>query len=355
MSTPRPSSYQQPSPPRPQYNRSFQKTVVKARKSIEADRQVDRQLLHSHFQSISKLEATMGQLATFFSRRYEGKLPNQSLVNPKGQYGVECESAAVPSSYFEQSQVVIIIWSGKEVNNRFGEKLKQEKGRKKMREESDDEPCDPHSLNLVADTKTPTSSNDVALPHYVFAMSFPATLHAPSKSKKETNTESIMDTFRQVKVNIPPLDAIKQVLAYAKFLKDLCIQKCKSRVHINQQVRLTKHMSSILLGHLPPKLKEPNATTISSVIGNYTIDRGLLDLGVSVNLLLYSIYKQFNFGELKPTPVTLSVTNRSVKKPQGVMEDILVKVEKFYYPIDFVVLDMESSDLTKDLIPVLLG
>ena len=65
----------------------------------------------------------------------------------------------------------------------------------------------------------------------------------------------------------------------------------------------------------------------------------MLDLGASVNLLPYSVYKQLGLGELKPTNITLSLADRSVKIPKGIVEDVLVKVDKFYYPIDFVVLD----------------
>ncbi|XP_057948230.1 uncharacterized protein LOC131143887 [Malania oleifera] len=194
-----------------------------------------------------------------------------------------------------------------------------------------------------------------ALPHYIPVVLYAAALHAPLKSKKETNTESIMDTIRKVKVNIPLLDAIKQVPAYAKFLKDLCTQKHKSRVYINKQVRLTEHVSSILLVHIPPKIKDLGNAPISCVIDNYTIDRAILDLGVSVNLLPYSICKQFNLGKLKPTLVTLSFIDRSVKRPRGVIEDVLVKVKEFYYPVALVVLDMEFANPTKYLIPVLSG
>ena len=59
----------------------------------------------------------------------------------------------------------------------------------------------------------------------------------------------------------------------------------------------------------------------------------------SVNLLPYSVYKQLGLGELKPTTITLSLADRSVKIPKGIVEDVLVKVDKFYYPVDFVVLD----------------
>ena len=74
-------------------------------------------------------------------------------------------------------------------------------------------------------------------------------------------------------------------------------------------------------------------------IGGTCVDKELLDLGASVNLLPYSVYNQLGLGELKPTTITLSLANRSVKIPTGMVEDVLVKVDKFYYLVDFVVLD----------------
>ena len=69
------------------------------------------------------------------------------------------------------------------------------------------------------------------------------------------------------------------------------------------------------------------------------MEKALLDLGASVNLLPYSVYKQLGLGGLKPTSITLSLADRSVKIPMGIIEDVLVQVDKFYYPVDFVVLD----------------
>ena len=54
-----------------------------------------------------------------------------------------------------------------------------------------------------------------------------------------------------------------------------------------------------------------------------------------MNLLPYSVYTQLGLGELKPTNITLSLADRSVKIPKGIVEDVLVKVDKFYYPVDF--------------------
>jgi hypothetical protein len=68
------------------------------------------------------------------------------------------------------------------------------------------------------------------------------------------------------------------------------------------------------------------------------IDKALLDLGASVNLLPYSVYLHLGLGELKPTSMTLQLANRSVKRPREIIEDVLIKVDRFYFPMDFIVI-----------------
>ena len=67
------------------------------------------------------------------------------------------------------------------------------------------------------------------------------------------------------------------------------------------------------------------------------------------------MYKQLGLGELKPTNITLSLADRSVKIPKGIVEDVLVKVDKFYYPVDFVVLDTEPIASGPNHVPIILG
>ena len=85
------------------------------------------------------------------------------------------------------------------------------------------------------------------------------------------------------------------------------------------------------------------------------MEKALLDLGVSVNLLPYSVYKQLGLGELKPTAITLSLADRSIKIPKGTIEDVLVQVDRFYYLVDFVVLDTEPVAKGANYIPIILG
>ena len=103
------------------------------------------------------------------------------------------------------------------------------------------------------------------------------------------------------------------------------------------------------------KYKDPGSPTISMNIRETCVDKALMDLGASVNLLPYSVYKQLGLGELKPTTITLSLADRSVKIPKGIVEDVLMKVDKFYYPVDFVVLNTELVAEGTNHVPIILG
>ena len=171
--------------------------------------------------------------------------------------------------------------------------------------------------------------------------------------KKIPNQAEIWEVLRQVKVNIPLLDMIKQVPTYAKFLKDLCT--VKRGLGIEKKAFLTEQVSAIIQSKTPVKYKDPGSPTISVNIGGTCIDKALLDLGASVNLLPYSMYKQLGLGELKPTNITFSLADRSVKIPKGIVKDVLVKVDKFYYLVDFVVLDTEPIASGPNHVPIILG
>jgi hypothetical protein len=91
------------------------------------------------------------------------------------------------------------------------------------------------------------------------------------------------------------------------------------------------------------------------MIGESQINRALLDLGASVNLLPYSVYLKLGLGELKPTTMTLQLADRSLKRPRGILEDVLIKVDKFYFPVDFIVIDTKPIHDVANQIPVILG
>ncbi|KAH9681669.1 hypothetical protein KPL71_027055 [Citrus sinensis] len=106
---------------------------------------------------------------------------------------------------------------------------------------------------------------------------------------------------------------------------------------------------------MPPKFKDSGSPTISCVIGNQLFDKALLDLGASVNLLPYSVYMRLGLGELKSTPIILQLADRSMKIPRGIIEDVLIQIDKFYYPVDFIVIDTQHVHDPKKHTPVILG
>ena len=167
------------------------------------------------------------------------------------------------------------------------------------------------------------------------------------------NHSEIYEFFKQVKVNIPLLDVIKKIPSYAKFLKDLCTVKRK--LGVNKKAFMTKQSTSLVRNNLPPKYKDPRSPTISIVVGNSKLGHALLDLGASVNLLPYSVYVELGLGELEPTNITLQLVDCSVKISRGIVKDVLVQVNKFYFPVDFIVLDTQLVVNQRTQFPVILG
>ena len=177
--------------------------------------------------------------------------------------------------------------------------------------------------------------------------------HALKSKKKAINQAKILEVLKQVKVNIPLLDMIKQVPTYAKILKDLCTMK--RGLNVDKKTFLTEQFSAIIQFQTPVKYKDPGCPTIMVNIVGTCVEKALLDLGASVNLLPYSVYKQLGLGELKPTTITLSLADKSIKIPKGTVEDVLIQVDKFYYPVDFVVLDIEPVAVGANYVPIILG
>ncbi|XP_073225622.1 uncharacterized protein [Cicer arietinum] len=157
-----------------------------------------------------------------------------------------------------------------------------------------------------------------------------------------------LDVFKKLHINIPFAEALEQMPTYAKFMKDIMSKKRKIGGEI---VMLTEECSAILQRKLPPKLKDPGSFSIPCAIGNRTFGKALCDLGASVSLMPLSIYKKLGIGKVKDTQLMLQFADRSMKHPYGVVEDVLVKVDKFIFPVDFVVLDMEEDND----IPLILG
>ncbi|RVW13070.1 Retrovirus-related Pol polyprotein from transposon 17.6 [Vitis vinifera] len=184
---------------------------------------------------------------------------------------------------------------------------------------------------------------------------FPQALHG---KKGIRNASEILEVLRQVKVNIPLLDMIKQVLTYAKFLKDLCT--IKRGLIVNKKAFLTEQVSAILQCKSPLKYKDPGSPTISVMIGGKVVEKALLDLGASVNLLPYSVYKQL---DLQTTPeeeegpeevciIDIIVKEHCNQNMQDKLNESLADFEEGLYEPPNVLATLQSWRRIEEILPL---
>ncbi|CAJ2661902.1 unnamed protein product [Trifolium pratense] len=168
--------------------------------------------------------------------------------------------------------------------------------------------------------------------------------------EREKEFKKFMKVLNKLEMAIPLVEALEQMPSYAKFLKELLTKKRKPLD--DEMVSMTEECSALIQRKLPQKKKEPGSFTIPCSIGDLTIGKALCDLGASVNLMPLSMMKKIPGAVAKPTKMSLSLADRSIVYPEGILHDVLVRVGGFVFPADFVVLDMEED---KNWEPLLLG
>ena len=292
----------------------------------KANMQQQATQLNNQAAQLRSLEAQMGQMANLLTERQPGSLPSNSEVNPR--------------SDGNENVKVVTLRSGRELESQLQtpvvEQLETvEITQPERKDDADKEqPQEKQSSETSVETKA-------SIP-----VSYPQRL---KKHKLDKQFTKFMDVFKKLHINIPFADALEQMTSYVKFMKDILSQK--RRLADFETVNLIEEYSAILQRKLPQKLKDPGSFTIPCTIGNAIFEKALCDLGASINLMPLSIFRRLGLGEARPTTVTLQLADRSLKHPRGIIEDVLVKVDKFIFPADFIVLDMEED---KE-IPIILG
>ena len=273
-------------------------------------------------------------LSTLAPSTEKGKLPSQTLQNPN------IGSTSNAGQNFKSCQAVTLLRSGKELQKPELPMQAQEEATKANQDKQEEEA----KGEKLASKRMENEITAEDLAH----APFPSRLQHQSKDKYLTEISGIFD---KCQVNIPLLEVIKQVPRYAKFLKDLSTQK--RTLKVKKIAFLAENVSAIVENNVR-KLKDPGAPYITCTIGTTIHDRCLLDLGSSVNILPYHIYTKMGLGQIKPTTVTLQLADRSIKIPRGQVDDVIIQVNDFYYPVDFIVLDIPRSSCS--LIPqIILG
>ena len=263
--------------------------------------------------TLKNLETQVGQLALTLQSQKKDAFPSDTKKNPK-----DC--------------MAMQLRSGKELEK------KTEKNDNSIDKESPEKEEELERKKERVDWKDIHNSGP--------AVPFPQRLQ---KSKIEEQFARFLKTFQKLEISMPFTEVVTQMPLYTKFLKDILSKKRK--IVGEGIVNLTATCSALMKKELPEKMKDPGSFTIPCMIEGVEIQKALCDSGASINLMPLSVAKQLSLGELIPTTITLQMADRSMVKLEGVLEDVLVTVGKFVFPVDFIVLDMEEDSQ----VPLLLG
>ncbi|XP_026449842.1 uncharacterized protein LOC113350000 [Papaver somniferum] len=272
--------------------------------------------------AIKELQTQVGTMATEINDLKawnSGKLPSQP-INPR-----------------ETVNVVLLRSGTQTVQPEDAEKSKDPKGPVLEKEIIDSSQND----------EVPKTNSKPLVSTYIPPLPFPGRF----ANKKVEQGKEILYVLKKIHVNIPLIDATRQVPKKTRVLKDLCTKK--KRLTGNEVMSVGENVSAILQKKLPPKCKDPDSFDILVVIGNKRSGKAMLDLGASVNVIPTSIYESLNLGPLKETRIVLELTDRTNVYPRGIIEDVLVKVNPLVFPADFCVLEMDSG--SDAFISLLLG
>ncbi|XP_070047331.1 uncharacterized protein [Nicotiana tomentosiformis] len=168
-----------------------------------------------------------------------------------------------------------------------------------------------------------------------------------AKKNGENQFKRFIDMMKSISINVPLVEALEQMPGYAKFMKDLVTKKRSMNF---KTIKMTHQVSGIVHS-MAPKLEDPGAFTIPCTIGSGEFEKALCDLRASINLIPYSIFKILGIGKPRPASMRLQIADHTMKRSLDVIEDVLVHVDKFILPADFVILDCEVDYE----VPIILG
>ncbi|GAU52029.1 hypothetical protein TSUD_418570 [Trifolium subterraneum] len=304
----------------------------------------------NHEASIKSVETQIGQLSRQFSATQNKGFEGSTKDNPRNEscMAINLRSREVPSPEVLTKKKSELKDEG--VNESEGEVEKEWE----IVVESDkvrDEVVEKRSEKLVEKKKGKSVAvqEDKKEKEKSIYAKLPYPRKKKSKEDDPTQFKKFMKMLHSLQMNIPFAEALEQMPVYAKFMKELLTKKRKPLD--DETVNMTEECSAIIQKKLPQKKKDPGSFTIPCSIENLHVRRALCDLGASINLMPLSMMKRIPGAVAKPTKMQLSLTDRSITHPYGILQNVLVRCAEFMFPADFVILDMEEDAE----VPLLLG
>ncbi|GKB77559.1 reverse transcriptase domain-containing protein, partial [Tanacetum coccineum] len=263
---------------------------------------------------------------------------------------------ACPHHGFLELTQVDTFYNG--LNDNDQDSLNAEAGRNLLMERETEETTDKEQNNFQGSTAhiqppvnlIPIQEPDVPKTLPKLNIPYPSRHNDQKFHEKSSNKmKKIFQIFQDLRFDISFADALLLMPRFAPTIKNLLMNK--EKLFELAKIPLNVNCSAMLLKKLPENLGDPGKFLIPCNFPGMDVCHALADLGASINLMPLSIWKKLSLPELTPTRMTLELADRSITRPKGLAEDVFIKVGKFYFPTDFVVVDFEADPR----VPLILG
>ncbi|XP_023734714.1 uncharacterized protein LOC111882581 [Lactuca sativa] len=279
-------------------------------------------ILRNQQASILNIEKQLGQLAHQVNKKRPGELPSKTENNPRME-----NVNAITSSYGE---IFIPLTPAQKVSTKVQTK--------KTEESSATKPNRTRRVPLMESTSPcPYNKSVVSLKPYMPPLPFPIRAIPDEKVKAY---RSFMEHVKALQVNVPFIETMLQTPKYLNLLKGLFAAR-----------KDMAEVAELVLNELPEKKGDPGSISIPCQFGNIHATQALTDSGACINLMPFSFFKKLNLSEPRFINMKIHLADKTIIRPRGVCEDLLIKVDKFVFLVDFVVLDIEEDPE----IPIILG
>ncbi|GJU29905.1 hypothetical protein Tco_1173494 [Tanacetum coccineum] len=181
---------------------------------------------------------------------------------------------------------------------------------------------------------------------YVPPIPFPNRL---KQHAEEALVHKTMESLKKIRINRPFLKETRQTDNYPRYMKDLVANK--KLTEEDDEVTMNPRCSSLLQNQLPQKENDSGSFILPCFIGRLDSNNALAVLGASISIMHFSMFKRLGIGKLEPINIVIEMADNTKCIPKGIVKNLLIKIDKFILPIDFVILDI----IEDFRMPVILG
>nr|GEX77700.1 reverse transcriptase domain-containing protein [Tanacetum cinerariifolium] len=265
-------------------------------------------------------------------------LPSNTIPNPKGEAkaititirsGMSYKEPPIPPTGVNQQEPVEVTTDTEPQN-------------------SDD--IHPPTVQVEVQVDKPAKEPPMVIPKAKANLPYPSRLQKEKlREKDDILAAKFMEIFRDLHFELNFADALIHMPKFALMFKKLLNNK-ENLIELTKKP-LNENCSAVVLKKLPEKLGDPGHFLIPCDFTGLDNCLALADLRASINLMPLSIWKKLRLPTLNDTKMVLELADRTISKPTGVAENVFVKVGKFYFPANFVILDFVADPR----VPLILG